>query len=68
MPYYLVNKNAQLGGEHEVHESNCPRLPDFLNRQDLGFHATCKGAVQAAEQYYDNVDGCYYCCNECHTR
>ncbi len=68
MPYYLVNRNAQPTGEHEVHESNCGHMPDLLNRQDLGFHGTCKGAVQAAKSYYDNVDGCYYCCNDCHSR
>jgi hypothetical protein len=24
-------------------------------------------AVAAAKQYYDDVNGCYYCANECHT-
>ncbi len=69
MPYYYVNKNAQSTGEHEVHTTSCNHGPLYeSNKQSLGSHSDCKSAVQAAKQYYSNVDGCYYCCNECHTR
>jgi hypothetical protein len=38
--------------------------PLLLN---LGTYASCGGAVEAAKQHYDDVNGCYYCANECHT-
>lgn len=47
MPYYYVNKNAQLNGDHEVHEkNNCPNPPNFENRKDLGWHVDCHSAVR----------------------
>ncbi len=69
MPNYLVNKNAQPTGEHEVHTTTCSHLPDYLNQDHLGFHNNCHEAVAVARVLgYSNVDGCYYCCNDCHTR
>lgn len=71
MPYYCVNKNAQSSsGDHEVHDltpGKCHNLPEPQNRESLGFHATCKGAVQAAKRIYAKSDGCKFCCPECHT-
>lgn len=70
MPYYCVNKIAQTGsGDHEVHDlaSTMSCLPTSVNRIDLGYHATCSGAVQAAKTYYTDVNGCYWCANACHT-
>lgn len=69
MPNYCVNKNPQTTGEHEVHNlDTCNYLPDVANRQSLGWHSNCHGAVSEAKKYYYNVDGCAYCCRECHTR
>lgn len=65
---YYVNRNAQQGGEHEVHTYNCAHGPEEANRQYLGEFAGCRSAVTEAKRYYSNVDGCYYCCNDCHTR
>lgn len=70
MPEYCVNKQAQSdSGDHEVHdlasEKGC--LPDPENRRNLGTFATCGEAVEAAKGYYDDVNGCYYCANNCHT-
>lgn len=65
---YYVNKNAQSKGEHEVHTGSCSYLPDADNRIYLGDFSNCKEAVKEARKYYDNVDGCYYCCNDCHTK
>jgi len=36
MADYYVNKKAQPTGEHEIHTSTCPYLPDSSNRQYLG--------------------------------
>ncbi len=68
MPNYLVNKNAQSTGEHEVHQTTCERRPEFANQQHLGSYQNCHQAVHAAKNYYSNVDGCFFCCNPCHTR
>ncbi|BDQ36949.1 hypothetical protein SYK_13090 [Pseudodesulfovibrio nedwellii] len=68
MPKYYVNKNQQATGEHEVHEFSCGHLPAPENRVYLGVHETCKGALREAKKHYDNVDGCYYCCNGCHRK
>ena len=68
MPYYYVNKNAQTNGDHEVHQtSGCPTPAAPHNRIDLGYHTSCHSAVQAARQYYSQVNGCYHCSNACHT-
>lgn len=70
MPNYCVNRQAQPSGEHEVHNtsSSCSYLPSIENRIDLGWHPDCRSAIQKAKDYYSNVDGCYYCCRECHSR
>jgi len=70
MPKFCVNKNPQSSGEHEVHNlDTCNNLPDKKNQHDLGTFATCRGAVRKAkEEGFNNVDGCFHCCPECHTR
>jgi len=65
---YYVNKNAQDSGEHEVHREGCSYLPAVENRHYLGDFATCHPAVAEARKHYTNVDGCFYCSRECHTR
>lgn len=71
MPFYIVNKNAQTTGEHEVHQNDCScsHMPDPANRIDLGHHETCHGAVAEAKRRYpsNSFDGCFYCANACHT-
>lgn len=67
MALYYVNKNAQTNGDHEVHVSNCARLPEKDNRLYLGTFAGCHSAVAEAKKYYRQANGCYYCCRECHT-
>ena len=70
MPHYCVNKEAQSGsGDHEVHDLASTKgcLPSASNRVDLGWHASCRGAVAAAKRLYSDVNGCYYCANDCHT-
>lgn len=64
---YYVNKNAQENGDHEVHVSGCAFIPSVENRIYLGEFSKCQDAVREAKRYYVNVNGCYYCCNSCHT-
>lgn len=74
MPNYIVNKNAQFdSGDHEVHlspRSQCPspRYPEPANREDLGSHVDCRGAVaEAKRRGYRTANGCFYCSTSCHT-
>lgn len=71
MPTYVLNQSAQANGDHEVHNlaSNLGCLPQPANQIPLGFHATCQGAVTMAKTRYvgARINGCYYCCNPCHT-
>lgn len=70
MSRYCVNKNAQATSrDHEVHNvsSGCNFMPAESNRIDLGPHDSCRGAVQAAKKYYNDVNGCFFCATDCHT-
>ena len=67
MKKYYVNKNAQTNGDHEVHDQYCNFLPKVENRIYLGEFSNCSSAVSKAKEYYSKVNGCYYCCNDCHT-
>lgn len=67
MDKYYVNKNAQSNGDHEVHKAGCSYMPNLENRISLGEFHSCGGAVQEAKKHYHQVNGCYYCCNACHT-
>lgn len=64
---FYVNKDAQSNGDHEVHRATCSWLPKPENCQYLGDFATSEQAVWEAKKYYNQVNGCYYCCPETHT-
>ena len=67
MAIYHVNRNAQSNGNHEIHKQRCKHLADEKNRILLGDFYTCFDAVRVAQRIYKNSDGCFYCCNECHS-
>ena len=67
MSRYYVNKNAQPNGDHEVHTTGCSWLPKIENRIYLGEYYYCSSAVTEARKHYSQVNGCYFCCNSCHT-
>lgn len=67
MDKYYVNKNAQANGDHEVHKSGCIFLSESKNRIYLGEFSSCHGVVREAKKHFIQSNGCYYCCNACHT-
>jgi hypothetical protein len=67
MPDYVVNRNAQPNGDHEVHTKTCTWRPEPENQIDLGWHASCTSAVNEARKHYTQVNGCAYCSSACHT-
>lgn len=68
MAFYYVNINEQSTGEHEVHQDGCKHLPEYENRKILGSFSNCSEALKEAKKHYSNVDGCFYCCTECHKK
>ena len=66
MEYYYVYKNVQPNGDHEVHIKGCNFLPASENRIPLGQFYSCDNAIIEATKYYNQVNGCYYCCQACH--
>lgn len=72
MPKFIINYEPQPRGEHEVHnlDALCSHLPKMENRIDLGYHYSCREAIAYARKRWPDsqIDGCYYCCRECHTR
>ncbi|GHB71052.1 hypothetical protein GCM10008107_20700 [Psychrosphaera saromensis] len=72
MPQYIVNKNPDNKGLHEVHALNScvsHNYPNTSNQVDLGFHINCYLAIAYAKVLYPSskFDGCFYCANDCHT-
>lgn len=57
-----MNTNAQPTGEHEAHTSSCAHGPSIENRINLGFFHNSSEAIRVAKKYFNNVDGCFYCC------
>ena len=76
MPKYILNKNKQdssSGSNYELHNEDsgaCIRLPKPENRLQVGTYSNCRDAIAAARRQYPamapNIDGCYYCCPDCH--
>lgn len=64
---YYLNPNAQSNGDHEVHVPSCSFFPKQGNRLFLGDFSNCIAAVNEAKKYYSHVNGCFYCCPDCHT-
>ncbi|MCR4325635.1 MAG: hypothetical protein NUV59_02410 [Patescibacteria group bacterium] len=66
---YYVNKNAQsYSNDHEVHVTGCAFFPNQEDIISLGLFESCGPAVPAAKKYFADTNGCYYCCNTCHTK
>jgi hypothetical protein len=65
MPEYVMNKNAQSNGDHEVHVITCNRLPIPEHRLSLGYHTHCSTAVAQAKKINPKADGCAYCSPAC---
>ncbi|MGO2207474.1 MAG: hypothetical protein ACTH4R_13440 [Staphylococcus xylosus] len=56
MPNYIINKNSQRNGDHEVHNTTagCSYMPNTENQVGLGYHENCQGAVAEAKRKWPN--------------
>ena len=67
MPYYIINKNSDEKGLHEVHTTDCTRKPLSYNSESLGYFTNGVQAVAYAKSIgWKTADGCKYCCPEAH--
>lgn len=68
---YVLNKQPQSNGDYEVHNmtTGCTYMPNPENQINLGIHSSCVNAVAHAKSQFSNIkiNGCYFCCNPCHT-
>lgn len=68
MPHYIVDRNAQANGDHEVHLSgsvwSC--LPAEADQRELGSHDGCASALRIARLFYGKANGCARCAVSCH--
>ncbi len=62
---YILNKNPQMNTSyHKIHTQKCAKRPKEENVIQLG---NCMCPIEAksrAKEYYENVNGCKYCCRE----
>lgn len=64
---YIINKNADEKGLHEVHKSDCLFRPLSYNSAYLGeFSDGIKAVAYAKSIGWATADGCKYCCPEAH--
>ena len=64
---YFVTIEPDATEMHVVHAETCANLPDEDDMEELGSHADCEEALEAAAEAVDGpVNGCAVCCPDCH--
>ena len=69
MAQYYLNRIRQETGENEVHRLGCSFMPRLENRIKLGNQYHCQSALAEAIRIRPSwtIDGCIFCCEDCHT-
>lgn len=71
MYLFVIDQNPQNNGDHEVHNKStgCSYMPNPENQVSLGYHQSCSSAISEAKSKWpqSKINGCFYCCNACHT-
>lgn len=67
MQHYYVNTQEHANGQHIVHVPRCTHLPEASHRIYLGAFTKCGDALAAARNHFENANGCYWCCSDCHS-
>ena len=66
---YILNKKARTSTKiHKIHRQNCKRRPKGKNIIYLEEKICPLAAQIEAKKYFENVDGCCYCCKEIHLK
>ncbi len=70
MPHYYVNiqENDGVHVMHMVKREPCQHGADEENQKDVGYHIGCHYALEKARETFPDwsINGCYFCCNDCH--
>jgi hypothetical protein len=74
MAKYILNSNKQdsaSGGNYELHNADeCRFLPLVAHQLPVGYFMNCFGAKEGAQEQYPekaaDIDGCHWCCPQCH--
>lgn len=71
MTKYIINRHQQLNGDFEIHRLDiCPCPPETENQISLGDFNDCHEALIFAIRRWPElakkIDGCKFCCPECH--
>jgi hypothetical protein len=72
--HYILNPQQQgkeSGKNYELHNADtCAHLPDKIHQLSLGHFNTCELALEEAHRrvpkWVDLIDGCAWCCPNCH--
>ena len=67
MSHYYVHTHPDNQGDHEVHKEGCSHMLRPENREYLGDFSHCSYAIVEARKHHSQVNGCFFCCRECHT-
>lgn len=62
MAHYYVSTVPKATGDYEGHASTCIALPASEERLALGYHETCRKAVQYAALSFRQAAPCRKCC------
>ncbi|MCW8878610.1 MAG: hypothetical protein OQJ89_09825 [Kangiellaceae bacterium] len=64
MVIYYVNRSSRSEGQHEVHTSSCPDLPEGEETEILGSYSSVQEALKEALYGYERVVKCKWCCED----
>jgi len=66
--YYVNNDDTENpNNHHEVHTEEHAEELEITYTTWLGYYDDCTGAVEKAEEYYSDADGCETCCPDCNS-
>ena len=65
---YYVNDRPKKYGDHIVHREGCYQLATADGAMHLGLFSDCAAALDKARTRYRKINGCWFCCRDCHMR
>jgi len=62
MRFFYIADKSSASGFKEVHDQDCPEIPDMLNRKYLGPFNNPSEAIRRVKQTDPLAVGCEVCC------
>lgn len=63
MRFFYIADTLSAAGFKEVHDQDCPAIPDMLNRKYLGPFNNSTEALRLVKRTDPLAKGCNVCCN-----